>query len=267
MPSPIHRLDHLHRDQLVEPAGEIPPVQPEHGDAVGQPGLGHPPLHIGALGLGDRGGGHPAAEAGGGVDGQAAPTRAHLDQMVGGLELEFGADPVHLGLLRFGQRRTSGRSNTRARIGHGLVQHEGEEVVGEVVVISDVPLVLVPARRRPGGPGRRGRRPSPAPAGPAARAAGGCRETRPGPARSGHRCPTSRPRTRRRGRPRPSATGRHRRDGRAPSPGPGAHPGPSGRSQPPSVTSIAAPPACRPAMQHDPARQATRSGEARAGAA
>ena len=47
--------------------------------------------------------------------------------------------------LRFGQRGPRPLEHG-ARVGHGLVQHEGEEVVGEVVVLGDVALVVVPAR-------------------------------------------------------------------------------------------------------------------------
>ena len=79
VPAPVHRLDHLDRDQLVEPAAEVAPVLAEHRDAVGKAGVGHPLLDIGALGVRDGGGGHPAPVAGGGVDGQPAPARADLD--------------------------------------------------------------------------------------------------------------------------------------------------------------------------------------------
>ena len=143
VPAPVHRLDHLDRHQLVEPAGEVPPVLAEHRDAIGKAGVGYPLLDVGALGVGDGGGGHPAAVAGDGVDGQTAPARAYLDQVVGRRQLELGAQPVDLGLLCLGQGG-GGALEHGARVGHGLVQHEGEEVVGEVVVLGDVPLVIVP---------------------------------------------------------------------------------------------------------------------------
>ena len=147
MPPPVHRLDHLHRDQLVEPAGQVPPVNPEHGDAVGQPGLGHPTdphtercaseMVVVVTRQPNRVAAWTARPP------QPEPTSTRWSVGTNSSLAQIRSILAH---LCFGQRDTRAIEHG-ARIGHGLVQHEGEEVVGEVVVIGDVPLVLVPTRR------------------------------------------------------------------------------------------------------------------------
>ena len=58
--------------------------------------------------------------------------------MVVGAELEALAHPAQLAPLRVRERFVA-LLEDRARVGHGLVQEEREEVVAEVVVGLDVP--------------------------------------------------------------------------------------------------------------------------------
>jgi hypothetical protein len=75
----------------------------------------------------------------GGVDREATPTRADLQQMVFGAKAQALADARQLCQLRFLEAR-SPRREVGARIDHPLVEEGGEEVVAEVVVGGDVLL-------------------------------------------------------------------------------------------------------------------------------
>jgi hypothetical protein len=77
--------------------------------------------------------GDPASVFAGGVQRQRAPAGTDLEQVVVRLQLELAADHVELGLLRLPERRL-GRIEDAARVGHRLVQEEGEQLVAEVVV-------------------------------------------------------------------------------------------------------------------------------------
>ena len=67
---PAHGLDHLDRHELVVAPGEVPVVLGDHPHAVREPGDGHP-LHRRGVLLGrDRGGGHAAAVAPRGMQGE-----------------------------------------------------------------------------------------------------------------------------------------------------------------------------------------------------
>jgi len=71
-----HRLDHLHRDQLVKAALQLAVVFTQYGDAIFQAGLAHPGAGVLVLFPRDRGGGNATAVFTGGMDGQAAPAGA-----------------------------------------------------------------------------------------------------------------------------------------------------------------------------------------------
>ncbi len=63
-------------------------AEPGFGDALGG---------VVVLGVGDGGGRHPAAVVGRGVDGEAAPAGADLDDVIVGAELQPLTDAVELG--------------------------------------------------------------------------------------------------------------------------------------------------------------------------
>ena len=143
---PVDGFDHLNGHQLVEPAMQVAPVVTEHRDAVGHAGLGDPFLDIGALGLRDRRGRNAAAVARSCMDGEPAPARTDLDEVIVGSQVELGAEPVDLGHLRVVQARV-GPLEQPAGVGHRVVEHHLEELVGHVVVRPDVALVVTSARR------------------------------------------------------------------------------------------------------------------------
>ena len=137
VPAPVDGFDHLDRDQLVERARHVAVVEVEDADPVRKAGLGHSLGGDGVLGLGDGGGGHPAPVGGSGEDGEASPTGADLEDVVTLGEPELATEAVELSPLCFGERQ-SRFVEDGAGIGHGLVQHELEERVGQVVVGGDV---------------------------------------------------------------------------------------------------------------------------------
>ena len=152
MLTPVHGFDHLDGDQLVERALQVPVVAVQDGDPIGQP-LFHDPLgRIPELGVGDGGRGDPAAVVGRRMTGEATPSGADLHHVVVGAEVELSAQPVELDPL--GGREIHVRlGEDRGRVHHRLVQHQGEELVGHVVVGLDVvPVVLLPGRPDPAEP-------------------------------------------------------------------------------------------------------------------
>ena len=110
---------------------------------VGEPGVGDAPARAGQLVRRDRGRGDTAAVAGRGVDGEGAPARADLEQVVLGTEPEHAAEPVDLGDARLLQGGV-GALEDPAGVGHGGVEHELEEVVAQVVVVGDVAAAAGP---------------------------------------------------------------------------------------------------------------------------
>ncbi len=107
---------------------------------------------------------------------EAAPTAADVEHALALLELELRADELELRAL--GLLETRGApGEERAAIGHGLVEEQREELVGDVVVVTDGPAVALAAMAAPpraqlaGGDPRRRRQ--------AARLGGRERETQP----------------------------------------------------------------------------------------
>ena len=138
--TPVDRLEHLDRGKLRVSPGEVSVVVWPHSDEMRESRAGHPLASDLELCVGDRRCRHAAAVAGGGVDGEAAPAAADLEQLVFGRELEQPADSVELGALRVDQRLLWS-SEQPTRVGHRRVEHQSEEVVGDVVVRSDVPSI------------------------------------------------------------------------------------------------------------------------------
>ena len=89
------------------------------------------------LGLGDGGGGHPAAVVTGGIDGQAAPAGAYLQQVILRSQLEPLADGAQLGLLPLLQAGLGARVDG-ARILHVAVEKALIEGIAEIIVGGDI---------------------------------------------------------------------------------------------------------------------------------
>ena len=96
--APVDRLDHLHRDQLVEPAPQVTPVLAEHRDPIGQPRLRDL-----LVGVGESGGSEivvvvtMAAVALRRPQGERAPARRRSRaRRSPGCRSSFGTEPVDL---------------------------------------------------------------------------------------------------------------------------------------------------------------------------
>ena len=104
---------------------------------------------------------HPVA--GGGVQHEAAPAAAHVQQALALPQPELRADQLALGQLRRPPACVAPREKTRAAVGHRVVEEQREEVVGDVVVVAHrarVALAAVAAAPRAqlaGGDPRRAR--------------------------------------------------------------------------------------------------------------
>jgi hypothetical protein len=131
-----HRLEHLDRDDLVEPPVQLAIVAEQDLDLAPEPGRGH--TLLGQLLLlprdGDRG--ETATAGGGRVHGHPAPAGADLEHVVALADAGEIAHGVVLAPLRVGQRVT--RLEHAAGVGHGLVQEDGEQRVRQIVVPGDV---------------------------------------------------------------------------------------------------------------------------------
>ena len=102
-----------------------------------EPGVAHPLHGVVVLLARDRGGDHAAAAGGGGVDGEPAPARADLQDVVVGAELEPLADALELGHRRLLQRHPRPLEQG-AGVHHRRVEHPLEQLVAEVVMGGDV---------------------------------------------------------------------------------------------------------------------------------
>ena len=71
------------------------------------------------------------------MDREPTPARADLEQVVAGLQIQLPAQAIELCELRLFQGSVV-PIEERARVHHGLVEEEPEEVVREVVVVRDV---------------------------------------------------------------------------------------------------------------------------------
>jgi hypothetical protein len=99
-----------------------------------------------------------------GMDRQASPAAADVEQPHSGLELELLADQLELRPLGVLERRRS-LLEQRAAVGHRAIQKQGEELVRDVVVVADglgvaTLGVAAPPRAQLGrGRGRKARQP------------------------------------------------------------------------------------------------------------
>ena len=134
-----HGLDHFDGHDLVEAAAQFPVVLLEQRDPLGKPGVCHGGAGVLVLLVRDRRRRHLHAVVAGRVDRQAAPAGADFQQVLAGPEVELAADHVELGQRGLLERRLRRRVDG-ARVGHGRVEKQREEVVAEVVVGGDVPL-------------------------------------------------------------------------------------------------------------------------------
>ncbi|MNO69169.1 hypothetical protein D3C76_600190 [compost metagenome] len=132
-----HRLYHLDGDQLVEAPLQLAVILQQQGDAIPQPLPGNPLFCVVMLGLGDSRSGHPAAVMAGGIDSQAAPAGAYLQQVILRSQLEPLADGAQLGLLPLLQGGLGARVDG-ARILHVAVEEALIEGVAEIIVSGDV---------------------------------------------------------------------------------------------------------------------------------
>ncbi len=130
-------LEHLDGDDLVEGAAEVAVILQAHLDAVAEPGGGDAFHREVVLLLRDGERRHAAAVVARGVEAPAAPAGADLEDVVGRREVELAAERVVLCVLRLAQRGV-GTLPARGRIHHRVIEPEGEEVVGKVVVLGDV---------------------------------------------------------------------------------------------------------------------------------
>jgi hypothetical protein len=130
---PADRLDHLDRGELGVAAAQVAVVLEHDLHAAVEARLAHAPRGHRVLLARQRGGGHPAAVVARRVQCERSPAGPDLHEVVRRLELELAADHVELRLLRLAQRRL-GCVEHRARVGHGLVEEEREQVVSQVVV-------------------------------------------------------------------------------------------------------------------------------------
>ncbi len=133
------RLDHLDADDGVEGSGDLAVVAEPYLHAVLEPGRADAGAGEVALFGGEGDGEHPGA-AGGGADGQLAPSGADL-QEPGALGDPGGVQqPVDLAVLGGGQQVVLGgeAAEDGGGVGERLVEEEGEQLVGQVVVVADV---------------------------------------------------------------------------------------------------------------------------------
>ncbi len=156
-------LAHLDRgDGVVRAALAVPVVLAHHPHPFAQAALAHPLADVRRLFPGQRDGGDLCPVPFGGVQGERAPAAADVQQPGAGHEVQLAADQLQLGPLGVG----GGEAGLLARpvaagVGHGLVEEQGVEVVGQVVVVADGGPVAGPAvqaaaqPRLGGGSGRR----------------------------------------------------------------------------------------------------------------
>ncbi|GAA4735305.1 hypothetical protein Prum_084760 [Phytohabitans rumicis] len=135
-------LDHLDAEDGVERLRlDVPVVAQVDGHPVGDAGRGGPAYRQVALRGGDGDGVHQGA-APGGADGQLAPAGADFEYAGAGADLgpvQQAVDLPALGVAEIGRRRPARvRVEQRRRVRHRLVEEEGEEVVGQVIVMLDV---------------------------------------------------------------------------------------------------------------------------------
>src|SRR5829696_3965260 len=126
-PDAGHRVERLSRELAVV---HHPNVHPLAESAL----LGTP-AREGGLRLRERDAHHLDVVVRGGVHREAAPAAAHVQHALARLERELLADQLELCLLGLLQRRGPLREQGAA-VGHRVTEHQPEEVVRDVVVVS-----------------------------------------------------------------------------------------------------------------------------------
>ncbi len=132
-------LDHADRSDRVEALalapGEVAVVAQADLHAVLEARLRDAPAGELRLVGGERDSHRADAVAGGGVQHEAAPPAAHVEQALALAQGELRAHQLALGQLGLLQRGGSAREE-RAGVGHRRVEEQLEEVVGDVVVVA-----------------------------------------------------------------------------------------------------------------------------------
>src|SRR4051812_9298112 len=138
-------LDHADAGDRVEAlAGQLAVVGDADVDLVGDAVLRGQVARALRLRLGERDPGHVDAVARGGVDGEAPPAAADVEDALAALEPELGADELELGLLGLLERRRAARED-RAGVGARRAEEQLEELVGDVVVVAHRAAVALDA--------------------------------------------------------------------------------------------------------------------------
>ena len=144
-------LDHADAGDCVEAfAGEVAVVLRPDAHAMVQTGLAHPRASEGRLRLGEGDPDDLDAMISSRMDGKAAPAAADVEHPLACLQPELAAGQLQLRFLSRLQRlAVSGEESTA--IGHRPVQEQGEELVGDVVVMlyrQGIPDFRVPGAAR-----------------------------------------------------------------------------------------------------------------------
>ena len=130
-------LQHFDGNDLVEPPGDVAVVQQADLDAVREPGGGDALHRQVALLLRNGHGGHAATVFLSSVQAPAAPPRADLEDVVGGLQAQVAAERVVLGDLSLGEG-SIGPLPPGGGIHHRFIEPESEEIIRQVVMVGNV---------------------------------------------------------------------------------------------------------------------------------
>lgn len=154
-------LGHADRgDRVVRAVADVPVVLDPDLDPVGQALLGDAFAGVGGLFLGEGDAGDLRPVRTGGVDGHGTPAAADVQEPVALLQAELAADQVEL--VALGVLQGPPVLPVGAGVDHGGAEHQGVEVVADVVVVADGLLVAASGVQRAGAAahflGGRGRR-------------------------------------------------------------------------------------------------------------
>ncbi len=134
------------------PRGEVAVVHHPDLDPVGDAGLLGPLAGLLGLRLGEGDAEHAGPVLGRRAQsGKAAPAAADVEHPLALLQRQLAGDRVELRFLRLPPGSRLPRREEGAAVGHRLVEEEGEELVGDVVVVADGPRVALLAVALPAG--------------------------------------------------------------------------------------------------------------------
>ena len=128
-------LDHADRGDGIERSRELAPVHHLHVYAIGETRRLDVLARELSLGRGQRHGLDEDTVATRRVDRERAPATADVEDMLALAQSELLAHELELGLLRLLERARPARED-RAAVGHRAIEEEGEEFVGDVVVVA-----------------------------------------------------------------------------------------------------------------------------------